>query len=330
MSLHLVRALGFLQDSPSRGDAARPLSILRLMSGSRFPRQRLNSLEQQGTAEEVTARALSSIPSFYDYCSPEAPPSRSRAPPGGAHRSCWAALPRPHSFPGAKECPPPSAPPPGPARAPSSPRAGAPRPSLQPAGVPRAEPRGGRGQRAAAGARPGLVGFGVEEEEGVASAETKRFRGTGAGSASGARWRPGRLSRFARRRLATGRPLGARPRPCSASPGSRPPGHFSARPRPESRFHAVRVQHDAGKRVGVRDCGVGPGSVCGLAEVRSAESVELRVRDSEAPSPVPGRVAALSVGQCGSAAPNFAFGIETFRGLVLKVRSREPGSSPSL
>lgn len=102
------------------------------------------------------------------------------------------------------------------------------RPSLKPPGAPRAGPGGrGRGQSASEGARPGLVGFGEEEEEeGVANAETKprRVPGTGAGSGPGARRRPGRPKGFARRCLATGRPPGARPRPRSASPGPRPPG----------------------------------------------------------------------------------------------------------
>lgn len=208
---------------------------------------------------------MGSIPVFYDYCSPEAPPSRVLTPPGGAFWSHSAACSfllrssrplwhRPHDLrmrlplpPGVRSSPPPF--PPASGRA----AGGASR---------------GRGQQASVGTRQGLVGF-AEKEVGVASAETKpRVPGTGEGSGPGARWRPGRLRGLERRCLATGLPPGARPRSRSASPAPRPPpGHFcSARPPPDPRFHAVRVQNDAGKRVGVLEPGSVRGGGAGSAE----------------------------------------------------------------
>lgn len=83
----------------------------------------------------------------------------------------------------------PSAPPPASASALWSPRPGI-FPSLKPPGAPRAGPRGrGRGPSSSVGARRGLVGFGEEEEEGVAITQTKprRVPGTGEGSGPGPR-----------------------------------------------------------------------------------------------------------------------------------------------
>lgn len=100
---------------------------------------------------------------------------------------------------------------------------------------------------------------------------------TGEGIGPGARWRLGRLRGLERRCLATGRSADARPRSRSASPCPRPPGHFcSARPRPDPRFHAVRVQNDAGKRVGV----LGPGSVQGVEGGRAGSAEPVRLRAS--------------------------------------------------
>lgn len=138
------------------------------------------TLEQLGTVKEVRYTALGSISEFYDYCSPEAPPSRALAPPGGAFGSSSAAC---TFLPGSKSARPLWRRPPWHAHAPSPP----PRPFLKPWGAPWAGLGGGRGQRGSVGAWPGLVGFGEGEEVGVASerrdkaASRRPARGLGLG-----------------------------------------------------------------------------------------------------------------------------------------------------
>lgn len=131
---------------------------------------------------EVRNTGLGSIPVFYDYCSRE---------PGSAWRRAheqFCPAPEPTALPRRKGSRP-SAPPPASASALWSPRPEI-FPSLKPPGAPRAGPRGrGRGPSSSVGARRGLVGFGEEEEEGVAITQTKprRVPGTGEGSGPGPR-----------------------------------------------------------------------------------------------------------------------------------------------
>lgn len=192
------------------------------------------------------------------------PPSPGSAPPGGARSRRSAARPRRTSraakkgkgaSPRARVRRPPR---PAPAHALRAPR------SLPPPQTRvRAEggaARGGGAGAGSAGARPGRVGFGAEEAAPRPRARRRQSRvrspaGLGLGPGSEARRprtprRPAAAASQQVRRLRGGLAPGSPPPPRDprAPPlGSGPPS--------ATRFDAVRVQHDAGKRAG----GLGPG-----------------------------------------------------------------------
>lgn len=232
----------------------------------------------------------------------------------------------PHFSPEAKRFPPPLAPPTRICARAVTTLGGASLPFLKPRGAPWAGPLGGRGQRSSVGSGPGLVGFGGGGGGSRERRDKAASRGPARGSGPGARWRPGRLRGYPRRCLATGRPPAARPRPRLASRARDPPGYFSARPRLDPRFHAVRVQNDAGKPVGVLRPGRGSQERAERGE--SAEPVELcasGLRGFASLGPRKGRGAALqlsaaALGRC----PNFASWIETFGGACFE--GQEPGN----
>lgn len=239
---------------------------LALEAGSRFLRPSARQSCAIRNCRGAEGHSTGLHPEVYDACSPEAPPSRAPAPPGGARSSGPAApvantsLPRPKgSRPsGPAPCPAPSAHPES-AHASSSPPARRSPPLPQASGRAAGGAwRAGAGPALLRGARPGLVGFGggggggSRERRDKAASRPGYRRGDWAGGSVASRSAEG---------------IGA-PLPCNRSaarraassslgfPGPATPGPLSsARPRPDPRFHAVRVQDDAGKRVGV----LGPG-----------------------------------------------------------------------
>lgn len=217
-----------------------------------FESKGFNYLAQFRTGEEVTATPCTPPAVFHDYCSSQAPPSSSRARPGGAPptapssrgeeknsaplpplRVCAGAVAPSHPLP--------SPPPSGPARG--------------------AEP-------AWLGWDPaGISWFGAEEgTPAVASAEeTKPRPGAQPGGWVRSSVCPQSAGRSVRRRLATGSPPRSRPRPRSPPPRPRP-RDTSAGPGGglDTSFHAVWVHNDAGKRVDVQGAGARGPEVCGV------------------------------------------------------------------
>lgn len=192
---------------------------------------------------EVRDTALGSIPVFYDYCSRQ---------PGSAWRRAHEQLcPAPESTlcSWGRKVPAPQAPPPATAPALSSPRPGifpSLVPSFKPPGAPRAGPRGrGRGRSASVGARRGLVGFGEEEEEGVAIAEDKAVSRPGDRRGE---WAGGSVAS----RLAEG--IGA-PLPCNRSAAGRAASSSLGLPGPATPGPVVLGQAADGLP---RPCGSGP------------------------------------------------------------------------